>query len=251
VAVQAFPIICLGLGLTLFSTLSVGVVERNVHIERFRADGSRVAMALQNHVGMAERDLEILQRMFHRVELQPDEFREVARPMLRRSPWQQHFAYLPRISAAERAAFEAGSDGLTMREISPRDTVVLAGPRLEYFPVLWTDPEAGNEALLGIDHLVDPPRGEAIEQARASGHIAASLPLHSVAQSATSELVQVLYAPLAPLGPVQPGLEPAVRGMVSATIDIGQLLRAAVAQMEVVGHRLVLYDPDAPAAHAL
>jgi PAS domain S-box-containing protein len=251
VAVQAFPIICLGLGLTLFSTLSVGVVERNVHIERFRADGSRVAMALQNHVGMAERDLEILQRMFHRVELQPDEFREVARPMLRRSPWQQHFAYLPRISAAERAAFEAGSDGLTMREISPRDTVVLAGPRLEYFPVLWTDPEAGNEALLGIDHLVDPPRGEAIEQARASGRIAASLPLHSVAQSATSELVQVLYAPLAPLGPVQPGLEPAVRGMVSATIDIGQLLRAAVAQMEVVGHRLVLYDPDAPAAHAL
>lgn len=86
VAVQAFPIICLGLGLTLFSTLSVGVVERDVHIERFRADGTRLAMALQNHIDMAERDLEILQRMFYRIELQVDEFRAVSGPMLARSP---------------------------------------------------------------------------------------------------------------------------------------------------------------------
>ncbi|WP_374568248.1 ATP-binding protein [Ideonella sp.] len=252
VAVQAFPIICLGLGLTLFSTLSIGVVERDVHIERFRSDGTRLAMALQNHIDMAERDLEILQRMFYKTELQPDEFRAVSGPMLLRSPWQQHFAYLPRVSVVDRDSFEARHGGLSLREMSPRDTVVSAGLRPEYFPVLWTDPEAGHEALTGIDHLADPQRGMAIDKARASGHIAASLPLHSVAQTATSELVQVLYAPLAGIGAQAPLSDAQnVRGMVSATIDVGQLLRAAVAQMAVEGHHLLLYDPDAPAAHAL
>jgi PAS domain S-box-containing protein len=251
VAVQAFPIICLGLGLTLFSSLSVGVVERDVHIERFRADGTRLAMALQNHIDMAERDLEILQRMFYRIELRAEEFRAVSGPMLARSPWQHHFAYLPHVGGADRAAFEARNNGFSVREISPRDTVVNASLRAEYFPVLWTDPEPGNEALVGIDHLVDPQRSKAIEKARASGRPAASLPLNSVAQSASGELVQVLYAPLIGLGVVPQGFDQPVRGMVAATIDIGQLLRAAVAQMEIEGHHLLLYDPDAPAAHAL
>jgi two-component system aerobic respiration control sensor histidine kinase ArcB len=249
---QAFPIICLGLGLTLFATLSVGVMERDVHIERFRSDGTRLAMALQNHVDMAERDLEILQRMFYKVEIEPAEFRAVSGPMLLRSPWQQHFAYLPRVSVVDRDAFEARSGDISLREVSPRDTVVTAGLRPEYFPVLWTDPEAGNDALVGIDHLVDPQRGLAIEKAREGGRIAASLPLHSVAQTATSDLVQVLYAPLAGISTRNnPTGAQNVRGMVAATIDIGQLLRAAVAQMDIDNHHLLLYDPDAPAAHAL
>ena len=81
--------------LTLFATLSVGVMERDVHIERFRSDGTRLAMALQNHIDMAVRDLEILQRMFYKSEVEPAEFRAVSSPMLVRSPWQKHFAYLP------------------------------------------------------------------------------------------------------------------------------------------------------------
>ncbi|MEK8034819.1 ATP-binding protein [Ideonella sp. DXS29W] len=249
---QAFPIICLGLGLTMFATLSVGVMERDVHIERFRSDGTRLAMALQNHIDMAVRDLEILQRMFYKSEVEPAEFRAVSGPMLLRSPWQKHFAYLPQVTIFDRDAFEASNGGLSLREMSPRDTVVPAGLRPEYFPVLWTDPEAGNDALVGVDHLADPQRGAAIDRARESGQISASLPLHSVAQTATGDLVQVLYAPLAGMGlrGVQ-AKPPGVRGMVAATIDVGQLLRAAVAQMGIEGHHLLLYDPDTPTAHAL
>ncbi|HEX5684178.1 MAG TPA: ATP-binding protein [Ideonella sp.] len=252
VAAQAFPIICMGLGLTLFATLSVGVMERDLHIERFRSDGTRLAMALQNHIDMAERDLEILQRMFYKVELQPDEFRTVSGPMLERSPWQQHFAYLPRVSLIDRDSFEERNGDLTLREVSPRDTVISAGLRPEYFPVQWTAPEAGREALLGIDHLADPQRGAAIDKARESGGIASSLPLHSVAQTATSDLVQVLYAPLPGLTSRGLLMDPQnLRGMVAATIDVGLLLRAAVTQMDINGHHLLLYDPDAPTAHAL
>jgi signal transduction histidine kinase/CheY-like chemotaxis protein len=253
VVVQAFPIICFGLGLTLFSTLSIGVMEREVHTERFRAEGTRLAMALQNHIDMAQRDLETLQRMFDRVELAAEEFRTVSTPMLERSPWQQDFAYLPHVSAAERHAFERRNGDLVLREVSPRDTVVAAGARPEYFPVLWTDPEAGHDALVGIDHLADPQRGPAIDKARATGRQAASVPLFSLAKSASTDLVAVLYAPVYEAADGgQLGEDPGrIRGMVAATIDIGQLLRAASAQMDIQGHHLLLYDPGAPTAHAL
>ena len=250
VIVQAFPIICFGLGLTLFSTLSVGVMEREAHTERFRAEGTRLAMALQNHIDMAERDLEILQRMFFKVELSAEDFRAVSSPMLERSPWQQDFAYLPHVSADQRHAFEQRNGNLTLREVTPRDTVVAAAARPDYFPVLWTDPEAGHDALVGIDHLADPQRGPAIEKARATGRPAASVPLFSVAKSASTDLVEVLYAPV--YGTAGNERTPAqVRGMVAATMDIGQLLRAAAAQMDIHGHHLLLYDPDAPTAHGL
>ncbi|MGM9489487.1 CHASE domain-containing protein [Ideonella sp. YS5] len=253
VVVQAFPIICLGLGLTLFSTLASSVMEREVHTERFRAEGTRLGMALQNHIDMAERDLEILQRMFYRIELTPAEFRAVSTPMLQRSPWQQDFAYLPRVAAGQRQAFEHRQGDLTLREVSGRDTVVAAGQRPEYFPVLWTDPEAGHDALVGIDHLADPPRGQAIDQARTTGRPAASPPIYSVAKSASTDLVTELYAPVYDTGPNSPAGSDAahVRGMVAATIDIGQLLRAAAQQMDFHGHHLLLHDPEAPTAHAL
>lgn len=256
IAAQAFPIISMGLGLTLFSTLSIGVMDRDVNIERFRSDGTRLSMALQNHIDMALRDLEINQRLFYKVELSAEEFRAVSGPMLLRSPWQQDFAYLPRVAQPQRAEFESSGDwlrGMSIREISLRDTVVPAGLRSEYFPVLWTDPEAGHNALIGIDHLADPQRGPAIEKARRTGRPAASLPLNSVAKSASTEVVQVLYAPLSGvrLSENLPHDPAHVRGMVAATIDIGKMLHAAMAQMDVRGHRLLLYDPEAPRAFAL
>ncbi len=253
VAVQAFPILCMGLGLTLFATLSISVMDRDVHAERFRSDGTRLAMALQNHLDMAERDLEILQRTFYKVELTASEFRAVTSPMLDRSPWQQDFAYLPLVLAWQRDGFETANGAMSLREISPRDTVVRAGPRPEYFPVLWTDPEAGHDALVGIDHLADPQRGPAIRLARQTGRNAGSTPLHSLAKSASVDLVQVIYAPLSGLDIVNSSPYDAdhVRGMVAATIDMGQLLRSVVAQMDVPDHHLLMYDPDAQAAYAL
>ncbi len=256
IAVQAFPMVSMGLGLTLFSTLSMGVIDRDVHIERFRSDGTRLSMALQNHVGMALRDLEIMQRLFYKVQLNADEFRAVSSPMLLRSPWQRDFAYLPRVTQPRRAEFESSGallGDMSIREVSARDTVVPAGLRSEYFPVLWTDPEAGHNALIGIDHLADLQRGPAIEKARRTGLPAASLPLNSVAQTASTELVQVLYAPLSGVDLTEdlPHDPLKVRGMVAATIDIGQMLRAAVSQMGTSGHRLLLHDPDAENSFSL
>jgi signal transduction histidine kinase/CheY-like chemotaxis protein len=253
---QAFPLLCLGLGLTLFSTFAVSIVERDAHSERFGADASRLSMALQNHVDLAARDLETLQQYFYGVDIDVAEFRAVSRPLLARSPWQSTFAWLPHVTRAQREQFETspqGLGGMSIRRISEDGSVVRAPQRDEYFPVAWTDPEAGREALIGIDLLSDPVRGPALARARASGKVTAAPPVAAIAISPEARVIQTLYAPIADKnrGANRPYEPRTVRGMVAATMDVASLFQIALGQMGIHDETVLLFDPDAPASPAL
>jgi len=253
---QPFPLICLGLGLTAFCTFATGLGVRDAQTERFRADASRLAMTLQNHVELTARDLETLQRSFYKADVDAAEFRAVATPLLARSPWQSTFEWLPRVTLAQRDAFETAPsalDGMSIRELDASGAVVRATSRGEYFPVAWTDPEAGREALVGLDHAHDAQRGSALARAVATNAMTSTPPLSSIANSPEGRLVQTLYAPVEDEA-VSAGrpFDPArLRGMVAATLDLAGLLEASVAQMGTHDQTLLLFDPDAPASAAL
>ena len=254
--VQPFPLICLGLGLTAFCTFATGLGVRDAQTERFKADAGRLAMTLQNHVELTARDLETLQHYFYKTDVDAAEFRAVSTPLLLRSPWQSTFEWLPRVTLARRDAFEtapAQLDGMSIREVDAYGAVVRAGSRNEYFPVAWTDPEAGREALVGLDHAHDAQRGSALARAVATNAMTSTPPLSSIANSPEGRLVQTLYAPVEneaisngrPFDPAR------VRGMVAATLDLAGLLEASVAQMGTHDQTLLLFDADAPASAAL
>ena len=255
-AIQAFPLMCLGLGLTLFSTFAVGLVDRQARIERFEADANRLAMTIQNHVDLTGRDLETLQHHFLRSELDAGEFRAVAAPLLYRSPWQATFAWLPRVSREQRDAFESapeGLDGISIRELRPDGSMVRAAQRDEYFPIAWTEPAAGRESLVGLDPAADPAHGVALGFARATAYMTATPPLSSAADSPDGRVIQMLYLPIG----VRDGgqgwhYDPhRVRGLVVATVDLAMMLRVGLMQMDIHGQSLLLLDPDAPESVAL
>ena len=256
--VQPFPLICLGLGLTAFCTFAVGLGVRDAQTERFKADAGRLAMTLQNHVELAARDLETLQHFFYKTDVDAGEFRAVSTPLLARSPWQSTFEWLPRVTRARRDAFEsapapAGLDGISIREVDAQGAVVRAGARDDYFPVAWTDPEGGREALIGLDHALDPQRGTALARALAGRAMTSTPPLSSVANSPEGRLVQTFYAPVEDkaAGATQAFDPRRVRGMVATTLDLAALLQASVAQMGTHDQTLLLFDPDAPSSAAL
>ncbi|HEX7689047.1 MAG TPA: ATP-binding protein, partial [Burkholderiaceae bacterium] len=253
---QAFPLMCLGLGLTAFSTFAVGLVDRDAHIERFRADTGRLAMTLQGHVELALRDLEALQHAFYKADLDRDEFHALCAPLLARSPWQSTFEWLPRVAAADRDPFEtspSGLGGISIREVDPSGAVVRAGSRAEYFPVAWTEPEAGRETLRGLDHAADAERGTALARARGTGATTSSPPLSTIAYSPDERVVQTLYIAVGGTGErLGEPFEPArVRGLVAATMDLASMLQASIAQMGTSDATALLYDPDAPHAASL
>ena len=248
--VQAFPLMCLGLGLTLFSSFAVGVVDRGARIERFEADASRLAMTIQNHVDLTGRDLETLQHHFLRGPVDAAEFRAVAAPLLHRSPWQATFAWLPRVADADRAAFENaadGLDGISIRELRADGSMVRAARHDEYFPIVWTEPAAGRESLVGLDPAADPKYGAALGFARSNGTMTATPPLSTAADSPDGRVVQMLFLPV---GGAADGA-PRARGLVAATLDLASVLRVALTQMDVHGQSLLLLDPDAPRSVAL
>jgi signal transduction histidine kinase/DNA-binding NarL/FixJ family response regulator len=253
---QPFPLICMGLGLTAFCTFATGLGVRDAQTERFRADASRLAMTLQNHVELTARDLETLQHYFYKAEVDAAEFRAVATPLLARSPWQSTFEWLPRVTQAQRDAFETAPsalDGMAIRQVDASGAVVRAAPHDEYFPVAWTDPAAGREALIGLDHAHDAQRGSALTRAVAADAMMATPPLSGIANSPEGRLVQTLYLPVDAEG-ISAGqaFDPArVRGVVAATLDLGGLLAASVAQMGTHDQTLLLFDPDASGSAAL
>ncbi len=256
VAVQAFPTLCLGFGLTLFTTFATGMVGREARMQRFEAEATRLAVSLANQAEMAARDLETLQHVLSRVPFNRDEFQALASPMLARSPWQSTFSWLPRVTAAQREAFETSADGLdgaSVRQLADDGTLVRAGARPELFPIAWTVPQAGREALVGVDQAADRWRGPALAAARANGHVGVTVPMHSLANATDERLVQVMFAPVPPLHAAQARADaPASpRGFVSATIDLDRLLRAALLQRDVRGQQVLLFDPRSPDAAAL
>lgn len=82
--------------------------------------------------------------------------------------------WVPQVSLRERAALEdsARSSGLTGYEIRERGEqrrLVRSGNRPYYVPVLYVEPQLGNEAAVGFDLYSNPKRRSAIERAASTG----------------------------------------------------------------------------------
>ncbi len=91
-------------------------------------------------------------------------------------------AWAPRVSAQDRASFEAAAQAAGMAdfqitELGAANEIVTAGRRDEYFPIDYLYPTTGNEALLGLDLSRSGVAADAVAAARSSGDQGFSAPL--------------------------------------------------------------------------
>jgi PAS domain S-box-containing protein len=84
-------------------------------------------------------------------------------------------AWLPRVTADERAAFE-GRSGIEIREQGGGGRVRPAGTRPEYFPVALAEPSTLALPLIGVDVAPALP-GDSLQRARDTGRTRMSRPL--------------------------------------------------------------------------
>ncbi|MBI5685794.1 MAG: response regulator [Verrucomicrobia bacterium] len=126
-----------------------------------------VRRTLQDHVAV----LDMLGR-FCEVTKRVDraEFRQFIRHPLSRDADIVMLAWIPRVTSEQRALFEAAMQAVGPVEfkIAERDAqgkTVEAGPRAEYFPVLFAEPFDRNRTVLGLDFGAIAPVREASERA--------------------------------------------------------------------------------------
>lgn len=111
-----------------------------------------------------------------------EEFDGFTRPLLQRT---QAYSWAPRVSRAERGAFEQraraqGLAGFSIRDLSPSGGLQPAAERDEYVPLLYNQKLSEWSSPLGLDLLVAPGRGATLQRARDRGGMAVSQPLQLI-----------------------------------------------------------------------
>lgn len=91
-------------------------------------------------------------------------------------PGFQAVSYAPVIAASDKQAFEAQIRGDASLDagIASRFAIKPPGERDIYYPLIYVEPQAGNERLLGNDLGAMPDRGDALEQGRDTGGLVTS-----------------------------------------------------------------------------
>lgn len=206
-----------------------------------------------------QHEVELLQtlEMFFRSQdtiVSRQQFGAYVKPYLEKYPEIQVLEWIPVVTAAERARFEAQARQIfpdfQITEANDSGGLKRAENRSEYFPFYYIEPMKGNEMTLGFDIGSTPTRREVLERARDTGEIMAishtSLVLANVDQHG-----MVLFLPI-----YQPDLEktdatPAQRrealwGYVMGVYLVGSIFDRAMTYLERRPIDIRVYDksPD-------
>jgi PAS domain S-box-containing protein len=213
----------------------------------FSAQAETRARDLQEVLSRYEGTIEGFAAAFPYQRVDGEQFRAFAKSVfLASSVLQSGFVGLswsPRVTAGERAAFEAAAT--TERRVDYRIRVknsdgdlVTAPARPDYYPLRYVQPESPNSPM-GLDL----PRSSALQRAIATGATLASLPARMVYGSKDS----LLYVPVYPSS--TKGADAPPLGILTFRLAMGPAIDAVVSAFEPVPPDIDLYvlDDAAPA----
>jgi PAS domain S-box-containing protein len=129
-----------------------------------------------------------------------DEFTAFVTPLIKGHPNIVSLQWVPRISESERPRFEdaANRDVHPLFQITQYDAggrLIPAPRREEWFPVLCSEPDRGNPAVLGFDLGADNACREAMDRARDTGMLVSTTSM-SLCPEAPERFGVRLFAPI-------------------------------------------------------
>ena len=195
-------VICGGVTLSVALLVLLRTTETYKMQAEFENQATEHAVAVERTIESKLVVLESLRAFLqsHYPKAERKQFIAFTHPLLARVHGIQALEWLPRVARGERAAFEAGAKREVDQhfQITERDgqgRMIRAGQREEYFPVLLMEPHEGNESALGYDPGSGPVRRRALAEARDTGTIIATDPIHLV-QDKEVRSGFVVYLPL-------------------------------------------------------
>ena len=254
----------IALTVPMVSTFSIVVVlffyvsaheEARLRMEFERNTGELVA-AFENNWAVVLTALDAL-RGFHAVseDVAPAQFKTFVEDMLQAHPELKALEWAPKVSAAERVGFERGAQsfglgGFQIRERSPHGELVSATPRANYFPVLFIQPQQGNESALGLDLGSEAVRRKALTDALRTGRAVATAGIQLV-QDTGVQAGMLVVAPVFRNALDYPDAQQRAghhAGFVVAAVRVGELAGASLGPAAAMGLRMRIVDITNPSA---
>jgi PAS domain S-box-containing protein len=187
-------------------------------------------------------------------EVTRDEFTAFAAAFLAWQPDIRALEWVPRVRAAEVAAYEArarkeGLPGFRITEVTEGGAVAAAGACEEYFPVLFAEPHAKNVSTFGWDLASDPVRRQSLWLARDTGKMVATGQVALVQGKADESgflIVAPIYAKGAPRATVE-DRRASLEGFVLAAFEFEVFAEEVFEQLTPAGVDVHFFDVSAPA----
>ncbi|KPW33664.1 diguanylate cyclase [Pseudomonas coronafaciens] len=240
VAVLAFLV---GGALTVMLAVADNALYQRQLRQRFDMLAAERFSRLQERLDRQVTRLDTLSRFFiFSRQVEPSEFDGFVAPLLLGT---QAYAWNPKVSRTERAAFEAQArkEGLTdyaIRELDENGALKIADVRDEYFPVRFIQ-TLGKVPPLGLDIASEPVRHSAIERARLLKHIVATPRIRLLALDPSDIYGILLVAPVFSVSSPSSGL----KGYVTAIISLAQLMNVGTVEQDNLS--VTMQDLSSPA----
>ncbi len=221
----------------------------------FLKSGELIADALETHIVQYLEVVHGIQSYFASTgQVSRSQFQTFVNRTLERVPGIHALSWNPRVSAAERADYEAAArrDGLAGFQITERDArgdLVAAGHRPEYVIIYYIEPHALNRDALGYDVYSQPTRHEALDLARDSGGPVATGRVDLVQETGSQSGVLV-FVPIYQSGIVPASVaerRAALLGYAVGVFRLGDVLTAALEHIGITHLEARLYDDSAAA----
>lgn len=243
----------LAAGAMVTSLLAVGTADLYQHQlrQRFELLANERFSRIEERFEDQTQRLDGLRRFFSYSDtVSRHEYDGYAGPLLLRT---QAYSWLPRVTDADRQAFErnAREEGVAdfaIRDLAADGSLVPAARRDEYYPVFYTQSQTRQRLPLGFDVNSMGPRHATLMRALETGGLAVTPPVNLVGVSERFSRGVLMVAPV----PGKDGGPPL--GFVSAVISLGQLmgeglpaqgddnLHVRILDLSTAGEHEVLYE---------
>jgi diguanylate cyclase (GGDEF)-like protein len=164
----------IGVALSIGGGLLVSQWENRVAIREFQTVAQNQSGILQNGINQYLGRLVALRALFEssRDEVSRRQFEIFSERTLRDQTAIQSVSWIPRVSHAERAAYERSAidDGIPGYHIKavglgPDGSLALSPERDEYFPIFYSTEKPKTSSVFGIDLASEPKRREVLDRA--------------------------------------------------------------------------------------
>jgi diguanylate cyclase (GGDEF)-like protein len=248
--IQAGVVLCAGVGLSITASFLAWNWEQERLSVQLQKRADNLAAAMQKSINS---DLETIQTVgdFYAasfVMVEQKEFKLFAGSTLSRHPSIKTLAWLPRVSNADRQAYEAetalGYPNFQIVEGEPQGTTSRAAPREEYFPATYIEPMARNMA--GFDFGSDATLRSALEKARDTGTLAATGRLLLTGDRPSLAVALPIYPNSRPHNTPQTRRQN-LKGFVTGIFNLAKFVRASSEGLDWENLNFLLSDETAGA----
>ena len=168
-------LLAIGIIISALVFLLIWIQQKNIWLNQFNYQVQKEMFIFQGKLEVNEQVLEGVRSFFEAsTHVDLNEFKLYTTPILRDHTFIKALSWNPRVSAAERKAYEDKIrnkffPSFSFKEKSMDGNMGRAGSSPEYIPVYYIEPLQGNEKAWGFDLASNPARLKSLNEARDQG----------------------------------------------------------------------------------